>query len=57
MKTSLLERLFAPLAQKRIKTDDQGSRILTTTYESMAAFMKDNGLLQETYILHRTTAD
>lgn len=57
VKTSLLERLFAPLAQKRIKTDDQGSRILTATYESMAAFMKDNGLLQETYILHRTTAD
>lgn len=57
VKTTLLERLFAPIAQKRIKTDDQGSRILTATYESMAAFMQDNGLLQETYILHRTTAN
>ncbi len=53
VKTSLFERLFAPVAQKRIKTDDQGSRIMTVTYESMATFMKDNGLLQETYILHR----
>jgi hypothetical protein len=53
VKTSLFERIFAPIAQKRIKTDDQGSRIMTVTYESMAAFMKDNGLLQETYVLQR----
>lgn len=53
VKTNLFERLFAPIAQKRIKTDDQGGKIVTATYESMAAFMKNNGLLQETYILRR----
>lgn len=53
VKTSPLERLFAPIAQVRIKTDDQPGAIMTATYESMAAFMKDNSLLQETYIFRR----
>jgi hypothetical protein len=53
VKTNLLERLFGPLADNRLKTDDQKGSIVTATYESMAAFMKDNGLLQETYILNR----
>ena len=35
------------------QTDDQGSTIITATYESMAAFMRDNGLLKEAYILRR----
>jgi hypothetical protein len=54
VKTNLLERLFGPLADNRLKTDDQGGSIVTATYESMAAFMKDNGLLQETYVVNRT---
>ena len=41
------------MARSRIKTDDQDGAIVTATYESMAAFMQDNGLLQETYILRR----
>jgi hypothetical protein len=53
VKTSLIERMLAPLAATRIKTDDQGGEIVTATYESMAAFMKDNSLLNETYILRR----
>jgi hypothetical protein len=53
VKTSLIERMLAPLAATRIKTDDQGGTIVTATYESMSAFMKDNGLLNETYILRR----
>ncbi len=53
VKTSLIERFLAPLAEDRIKTDDQGGTIVTATYESMAAFMKDNGLLKEAYILRR----
>ena len=53
VKTSLIERFLAPLAEDRIKTDDQGSTIITATYESMAAFMRDNGLLKEAYILRR----
>lgn len=54
VKTSLIERFLAPLAEDRIKTDDQGGTIITATYESMAAFMRDNGLLKEAYILRRT---
>lgn len=55
VKTSLIERFLAPLAENRIKTDDQGGTIVTATYESMAAFMKDNGLLEEAYILRRAS--
>jgi hypothetical protein len=54
VKTGALERFFAPMMEARIKTDDQGRDIVTATYESMAAFMKANNLLQETYILRRT---
>lgn len=56
VKTSLIERFLAPLAEDRIKTDDQGGTIVTATYESMAAFMKDNGLLKEAYVLRRAPA-
>ena len=42
-------RLFAPLADARLKTDDQSGPLRTATYESMAAFMRDNGLLQAAY--------
>jgi two-component system chemotaxis sensor kinase CheA len=34
----------------------QGGSIVTATYESMAAFMKDNGLLKEAYVLRRAPA-
>lgn len=53
VKTSALERMFAPMMHKEIKTDDQGKHIVTATYDSMAAFMKDNGLLQTAYVLKR----
>jgi hypothetical protein len=53
VKTNLLERLFGPMTDVRLKTDDQHGAIVTATYESMSAFMKDNGLLQETYIFTR----
>jgi hypothetical protein len=48
-----VKRLLAPLADPRIKTDDQSHTLVTATYESMSAFMKDNGLLQASYILNR----
>src|SRR5690606_5719807 len=54
VKTNLVERLLGPIADSRLKTDDQNGPIVTATYESMSAFMKDNGLMQETYILNRT---
>jgi hypothetical protein len=48
-----VKRLLAPLADPRIKTDDQSRVLVTTTYESMTAFMKDYGLLQASYIINR----
>jgi hypothetical protein len=48
-----VKRLLAPLADPRIKTDDQSNLLVTATYESMSGFMKDNGLLEASYILNR----
>jgi hypothetical protein len=53
VRTGLVERLLGPMADNRLKTDDQSGRIVTATYESMAAFMKDKALLKETYTLVR----
>ena len=47
-------RIFGPLVDRRIKTDDQSGPIRTATYESMAAFLRENGLLETAYILTRT---
>jgi hypothetical protein len=44
-------RLFGPMADARLRTDDQRGPVVTAEYASMAAFMRDNGLLQETYSL------
>ena len=51
----LLARLFGPMADERIRTDDQSGRFQTATYRSMAAFMEENGLLQESYVIERET--
>lgn len=53
VKTSGFERFFAPIAHKEIKTDDQRGDIVTATYDSLAVFMKEKGLLQEAYVLKR----
>jgi hypothetical protein len=45
-------RLLAPLADARLKTDDQSGPLRTATYESLAAFMRDNGLLQDAYSIN-----
>ncbi len=52
VKTSGLVRFFGPIADQRLRTDDQGSIVRTATYESMAVFMKQNNLLQEAYVLN-----
>ncbi len=44
-------RLFGPMLDHRLKTDDQSGPLKTATYESMAAFMRDNGLLEAAYTL------
>lgn len=52
VKAGGLMRLFGPIADPRLRTDDQKGPIRTATYESMSAFMRANGLLQEAYSLN-----
>jgi hypothetical protein len=49
----LFARIFGPMRDERLKTDDHRRAIRTATYESMAEFMRDNGLLQASYVLDR----
>ena len=51
-----LMRLFGPLVDKRIRTDDQSGPIRTATYESMVDFLRENGLLEAAYVVTRTPA-
>jgi hypothetical protein len=43
--------MFGPIADSRLRTDDQNGPIRTATYESMSAFMEKNGLLEAAYTL------
>ena len=52
VKAGPLMRLFGPIADSRLRTDDQHGPIRTATYESMSAFMRQNGLLQDAYTLN-----
>ena len=52
VKAGPLMRLFGPIADSRLKTDDQDGPIRTATYESLAAFMGENGLLEAAYTLN-----
>ena len=51
IKVDLIKRMLAPLADERIKLDDQHGVIETATFESMAAFMHDNHLSDAEYVL------
>ncbi len=48
-----LKRLFAPLVDDRLRTDDQSDAIVTATFESLAAFMHANGLSDRAYVFRR----
>ena len=52
VKTNAVMRLFGPIADQRLRTDDQDGTVRTATYESMAEFMRENKLLQEAYVLN-----
>jgi hypothetical protein len=52
VKANAVLRLFGPIADQRLRTDDQQGPIRTATYESIAAFMKENNLLQESYVFN-----
>ena len=45
-------RLFGPIADQRLRTDDQDATVRTATYESMAAFMRENNMLQDAYVFN-----
>ena len=47
------QRVFGPIMDGRLKTDDQGRAIVTTTYESLSAFMTEYGLLTASYSVER----
>ena len=49
----LLERIFGPVVDPRLNLDDQGGEIETAEFASIARFMKDNNLMQESYVLNR----
>jgi hypothetical protein len=50
-----LKRLFAPLADSRLRTDDQPADIVTATFESLGAFMHANGLSDREYVFRLTS--
>lgn len=52
VKANAVMRLFGPIADQRLRTDDQQGPIRTATYESLAVFMQENNLLQEHYIFN-----
>ena len=52
VKAGPMMRMFGPIADSRLRTDDQKGPIRTATYESMSAFMDRNGLLQAAYTLN-----
>jgi len=52
----LVQRIFGPVFDPRLNLDDQGEDIETAEYASIARFMKDNGLMQESYVLMRSDA-
>jgi hypothetical protein len=49
-------RVVAPLADERLRTDDQRGGITTATYRSLAAFMEKHKLLAASYMIKRDTA-
>ena len=52
VKTNAVVRLFGPIADQRLRTDDQDATVRTATYESMAAFMRENNMLQDAYVFN-----
>jgi hypothetical protein len=49
----LLARIFGPMADERLRTDDQDGAIQTATYGSMAGFMEEYGLSKASYVILR----
>jgi hypothetical protein len=45
----LYERIIGPMTDNRIRLEDQGDAIVTTTYECMSTFMAAQNLLEADY--------
>ncbi|MDB5437989.1 MAG: hypothetical protein JWM33_416 [Caulobacteraceae bacterium] len=52
VKVGGLALMFGPMFDKRLTLVDQSDGVKTATYESLARFMGENGLIQETYKLY-----
>lgn len=50
VKASAVTRFFGPIADQRLRTDDQDRVIRTTTYESLTRFLREQGLLQAAFV-------
>jgi hypothetical protein len=53
LEVGVLGRIFGPMADERLRTDDQHGAIKTATFHSMAAFMQEHGLLRESGVIER----
>ena len=53
VEVSGLKRSLVPIIDPRVKTDDQGPVILTTTYESLRDYLKTLELLDEALVLQK----
>ncbi|MEM1149960.1 MAG: DUF2145 domain-containing protein, partial [Pseudomonadota bacterium] len=52
VEAGIFARLFGPIADERLRlSDHRGQRVQTATFESLAAFMMEHGLADETYRL------
>lgn len=54
VKTNLLVRVFAPMVDDRLATDDQDGPIVTASWESIAPFMATHGLAADSFVLRRS---
>lgn len=53
LKAGGLKRLFAPMVDSRLRTGDHEGPVETVTFESLAAFMDENGYAEEVFTLER----
>jgi hypothetical protein len=48
-----VKRLFAPIVDARLRTDDHNGTVKTVTFESLSAFMQENGYAEDVVRLER----
>ncbi|MGD2133107.1 MAG: DUF2145 domain-containing protein [Maricaulaceae bacterium] len=54
LEVGVLARVFGPMFDRRLRTDDQSGALQTATFRSMERFMETYGLLKESYVLARS---